>query len=73
MFTLNNKGRFLQGHIKEEDDKILMYGYITLKDRKMEFKNYFEFTEDGKIIDSWYRFEDGEWKAGHSRELYEIK
>ena len=73
MFTLNNKGRFVQGHVKQEDGKILMHGHITLDDKKLEFKNYFEFTKDGKILDTWYRFEDGEWKPGHSVELYEKK
>lgn len=71
VFTLNNKGKFIQGHIIEEAGKLLMYGYITLPDRKLEFRNTFEFLDDGKILDTWYRFEDGEWKTGHSVELFE--
>lgn len=73
MFTLNNRGRFVQGHVKQENGKILMYGHVTFEDKKLKFNNYFEFTEDGKILDKWYRFEGGEWKPGHSVELYEKK
>lgn len=69
LFTINNKGRFMQGHVKEEDGKLLFYGYITFPDKKLEFRNIFEFTEDGNILDYWYRFTDGEWKAGHAVEL----
>lgn len=73
VFTINNKGRFIQGHVKQEDGKILMYGYLSFPDKKLEFRNTFEFTEDGKIQDNWYRFEEGKWMPGHSVELYEKK
>jgi hypothetical protein len=71
MFTLNSEGRFQQGYVKEEGGKILMYGFLTMGDRRLEYRNYFELTEDGRMLDSWYRFEDGEWKAGHAVELHQ--
>lgn len=73
MFSISNRNNFTHGYVKEENGKILMYGFTTFPDKKIEFKNYFEFTEDGNLLDKFFRFEDGEWKAGHSRELYEIK
>jgi len=54
-------------NVKEEDGKILAYGYGIFPNRKVEFRNTYEFTTDGKLHDKWFRFEDGEWKAGHSR------
>jgi len=50
-----------------------MYGYATFPDDKIEFKNSFELTEEGKLLDQWYRFQDGEWKPGHSFVLSEKK
>lgn len=73
VFSIHNNGNFLHGHVKEEDGKILVYGYVTFPDKKLEFRNTFEFTEDGKLLDKYFRYEDGEWRAGHSREYYEKK
>lgn len=63
----------MQGHVKEEDGKILLYGYLTFPDKIPEFRNTFEFTKDGKIRDNWFRLEEGNWMPGHSVELYEKK
>ena len=73
VFGIASNGNFSHGHVKEEDGKILVYGYGTLPNEKLEFKNTFEFTKDGKYLDKYFSFEDGEWKAGHSREYYEKK
>jgi hypothetical protein len=73
MFTLNSEGRFQQGHVKQDGGKIRMYGALTLEGRRLEYRNYFEFTEDGKLLDNWFSFEDGEWRPGHSVEWYEKK
>lgn len=69
VFRINNKGTITKGHVKKEDGKILMYGHIIFSDRSLEFRNTFEITDDGRLIDRWFRFEDGEWKAGHTVEL----
>jgi len=44
---------------------------ITFPDDKLEFKNTFELNEEGKLIDKWFTFRDGEWKPGHTFELSE--
>ena len=64
---LTSNGNVTVGNVKEEDGKILAYGYGIFPDRKLEFRNTYEFTSDGKLYDKFFRFEDGEWKAGHSR------
>jgi len=69
VFRINSRGIITRGHVKKENGKILMYGHATFPDRTLEFRNTFEITEDGTLIDRWFRFEDGEWKAGHVVEL----
>jgi len=64
---LTSNGNITVGNVKEEDGKILAYGYGIFPNRKLEFRNTYEFTSDGKLHDKFFRFEDGEWKAGHSR------
>jgi hypothetical protein len=64
---LTSNGNITVGNVKEEDGKILAYGYGIFPNRKLEFRNTYEFTADGKLHDKFFRFEDGEWKAGHSR------
>jgi hypothetical protein len=68
-FNINSRGIYLKGHIKKEEDRILKYGIISFKNKELEFKNYYSFTEDGKMLDEWFRKEDGEWKGGHTKEL----
>lgn len=70
--SLTSNGNFAIGNVKEEDGKILRYGYTIFPDRKLEFRNTLEFTPDGKFIDKYFRYEDGEWKPGHSR-VYTIE
>lgn len=65
--TLNSNGNFSVGNMKEENGKILKYGYTIFPDRKLEFRNTLEVTADGRLIDQYFRLEAGEWKAGHSR------
>lgn len=69
MFAINNRGIVQQGHIGEQQGSIVIAGHITFPDRKLEFKNTFELTQDGKLVDKWYRLENGEWLPGHSVEL----
>jgi len=55
-------GRFQHGHVKEEDGKILVYGSLALQNGTLEFKNYFEFTDSGTILDGWFSLQNGEWR-----------
>lgn len=73
VFSITSNGNFFYGHVIEDDGRILIYGYITFPDTKLEFRNTFELTEDGKLLDKWFTFQDGEWKPGHVFELYETK
>ncbi len=67
--TINNKGTSQNAYVSEEDGRILFHGSISFTSRSLEFKNYFEFPGEGKMIDRWYRYEDDKWQAGHTVEL----
>jgi hypothetical protein len=73
VFSITSNGNFFHGHVIEDEGKILVYGLITFPDNKLEFRNTFELTEEGKLIDRWFTFRDGEWKPGHVFELSEKK
>lgn len=64
---LSSNGNISQGYIKKEDGKVVKYGNVIFSDRKLEFKNIFEFTTEGSYSDKYFRLENGEWKPGHSR------
>jgi len=67
LFTLTSNGNITTGVITIEEDKLVVMGTLILKDRKLENKNIYELTPDGTISDKYFRIENGEWKAGHSR------
>ena len=69
IFSLSSNGNFLHGHVKEDKGKIFMYGIATYPGANIKFRNTFELTENGKLIDKWFSFRDGEWKPGHTFEL----
>ena len=73
VFGIHNNGNFVHGHVKKEKDKILIYGYGTFPDKKLEFRNTYELTKEGKFLDKYYRFEDNAWQSGHSWVFFEIK
>lgn len=64
---LSSNGNMFKGNVKEEDGKLLFYGYTIFADSKREFRNTYEITPDGKIIDEYFSGDNGKWKAGHSR------
>jgi len=69
---LNSNGNISVGNMREENGKILKYGYAIFPDQKLEFRNTLEITSDGRLIDQYFSFEAGEWKPGHSR-TYTVK
>jgi hypothetical protein len=73
VFSITSNGNFYHGHAIEEDGKILIYGDIIFPNEKLKFRNTFELTEEGKLIDRWFTFKSGEWRPGHTFELSEKK
>lgn len=65
ILIVNKKGIYKRGFVTMEDGIITIKGTISFPERTFEFKNTFEFTEDGKMIDRWFQNAFGSWMAGH--------
>ncbi len=71
LFTLTSNGNITTGTMSAEGCILKVNGTLIMKDRKLEYKNTYEITPEGSIIDRYFRLENGEWKAGHSRNWVE--
>jgi len=65
VLIVNNKGIYQKGFVTIADGIITINGSISFPERKFEFRNTFEITNDGKMIDRWYQNAFGKWQAGH--------
>ncbi len=73
---IENNGVFLTGEVEVEKNTITIKGRITWPEKKpppfqqsFEFKNTFEFIQDGKMIDRWSHNAFGQWRPGHMIEF----
>jgi hypothetical protein len=64
---LSSNGNISTGNVKEEDGKLLFYGHTIFPNKKIEYKNIMEVNSKGEVMDQFFSFEEGKWKAGHSR------
>jgi len=71
-FFIESNGVFLKGFVSAEENIITIEGIMTWPEQKdpnvkqsYDFKNSFEFTSDGKMIDRWYMNAFGPWRPGH--------
>ncbi len=69
VLIVNNKGIYQKGFVTLEDSVITIKGTIAFPERTFEYKNTFEFTTDGKMIDRWFQNAFGPWRPGHVVEL----
>lgn len=69
VLIVNNKGIYQKGFVTLEDSVITIKGTIAFPERTFEFKNTFEITADGKMIDRWFQNAFGSWRPGHVVEL----
>jgi hypothetical protein len=69
VFIINSKGIYNKGFVSVEDGCITMKGIIHFPERKFDFKNTFEFTSGGGMIDRWFQNAFGPWRPGHVVEL----
>jgi hypothetical protein len=69
VFVINSRGIFQRGHASLEDGVITIRGTITFPDRTFEFRNTFELTADGRLVDRWFQNAFGPWRPGHVVEL----
>lgn len=71
--SVSNKGRSSKGYVSIEERKITIQGSATIQNRAFDYKNTFEFTSDGKMIDRWFQNASGTWQPGHVIEFIKSK
>jgi hypothetical protein len=65
VFTVSTRGAARESEVCLEDGKILIKGTLSIDNRTFNYKNTFEFTPDGKMIDRWFQNAFGPWQPGH--------
>lgn len=69
VFISSSNGVYSSGYISVEGNIFTITGVINFPERKFDFKNTFELTPDGKLIDKWFQNAFGPWRPGHVVEL----
>jgi hypothetical protein len=65
VFIVSTRGVIERGTVSVENGLLTVLGTMAFPDRTFDFKNTFEFTGDGKMIDRWFQNATGSWQAGH--------
>ena len=65
LFIIDGKGVYRKGFVSIEEGLITVKGVINFPERKFDYKNTFEITADGKMIDRWFQNAFGPWRPGH--------
>lgn len=68
-FAIDERGIFVRGTVTMRDSLLTVSGRITFPERAFDFRNTFEFTAPGHLVDRWYQNAFGDWRAGHVVEL----
>jgi len=71
--SVSNKGGALNADVTIEEGKITLRGSVTINNKSFDYKNTFEFTPDGKMIDRWFQNASGTWQSGHVIEFIKTK
>ncbi len=71
-FFIESGGVFNTGFVSADSNVITIEGKMTWPIQfnpevmqSYDFKNSFEFTDDGKMIDKWFQNAFGPWQPGH--------
>jgi len=72
LFSISSRGGAEKGDVTFEEGKLTIKGNTTMMGKTFDYKNTFEFTPDGKMIDRWFQNAFGPWKAGHVIEFKRV-
>jgi len=71
--SVSNKGGAMKADVTIEDGIITLRGSATINNKSFDYKNTFEFTSDGKMIDRWFQNASGTWQSGHVIEFIKTR
>jgi len=72
-FILSSRGVVQHGTVSVENGVVTVQGTMVFPEQTFDYKNTFEFTPDGKMIDRWFQNAFGPWRPGHVIEFIEQK
>jgi len=62
---VTSRGHLTRGTVSNEEDLIVLTGSLVRPQDIIEFRNTFELTSDGTLIDTYYVSENDEWEERH--------
>jgi len=65
VIVLSSRGAVERGTVSAENGVLTVQGTMAFPEQTFDFKNTFEFTADGKMIDRWFQNASGSWQPGH--------
>jgi hypothetical protein len=66
---VSNKGNILHGLVTAENGNVIMSGTLVFPNMTVEFRDVFEITSDGRLLDKYFRLDKGQWLPGHTKEF----
>ena len=73
VFIVNSRGVIQEGGVSLENGVLTLQGTIAFPDIRFDYKNTFEFTPDGRMIDRWFHNAPGTWQPGHVIEFTAVE
>jgi rhodanese-related sulfurtransferase len=65
VLILSSRGAVERGTVSVEKGVLAIQGTMAFPTQTFDFRNTFEFTADGKMIDRWFQNASGAWQPGH--------
>ena len=64
-FSITSGGDGETAEVVMEEGKISIKGQLTMNNKTFDYKNVWEFPEEGKMTDRWLQNSSGSWRQGH--------
>jgi len=73
LMNINSRGNADRGIVTLEKGTITVSGRMTMNGKTYDYRNTFELSADGKLIDRWFANSTGSWQPGHVVEFVRSK
>ena len=68
--SVSNRGGAMKADVSVEDGVVALKGSATIQNKTFDYRNTFECTPDGKMVDRWFQNASGSWRPGHVIEFF---
>jgi len=63
--SVSNRGGAMKADVSFEDGMITLKGRTTIQDKTFDYRNTFQYSAAGNLIDRWFQNFSGSWQPGH--------